>query len=217
MIQGIKRQAEPKDMLGKRYQQFQRRLARHYINTINGEDDNNIMDGGTGVSTVGNTNTTSGTSRNQVQGSLQENSNRENRGSNGERRVFATIPISSSNTSSSTTLPTQSLSRDTDRGQSSAYARTGRDASLVRSNPSVLTSAPLSNATFQIFSDLTPDNLVNTELTENENWRNLGTQSEKRKENDGKIFMNIFIPMTSFAFFMYFMFFFVFFVFLLLS
>ena len=217
MIQGIKRQAEPKDMLGKRYQQFQRRLARHYINTINGEDDNNIMDGGTGVSTVGNTNTTSGISRNQVQGSLHENSNRENRGGNGERRVFATIPISSSNTSSSTTLPTQGFSRDTDRGQSSAYARTGRDASLVRSNPSVLTSAPLSNATFQIFSDLTPDNLVNTELTENENWRNLGTQSEKRKENDGKIFMNIFIPMTSFAFFMYFMFFFVFFVFLLLS
>ena len=193
-------------MLGKRYQQFQRRLARHYINTINGDDDNNIMDGGSGVSTVGNTNTTSGTSRNQVQGSLNENSNRENRGGTGERRVFGTIPTSSSNTSSSTTLQTQGFSRDTDRGQSSAYARTGRDASLVRSIPSVLTSAPLSNSTFQIFSDLTPDNLVNTALTENENWRNLGTQSEKRKENDGKIFINIFIPMTCIALFMYFMF-----------
>ena len=32
----MKRQAEPKDMLTKRYQQFQRRLARHYLNLADG-------------------------------------------------------------------------------------------------------------------------------------------------------------------------------------
>ena len=176
-------------MLAKRYQQFQRRLARHYINTIDGEDNN--MDGGTGVSTGGNTNNNPGIIRNQVQGSLNENSNRENRGGNGERRVFGTISISASDTSSSTTLSTQGLPRDTDRGQSSAHTRATRDTAHVRSNPSVLSSASASNSGFQIFTDLAPDNLVNTALTENENWRNLGTQSQKRKENDGKFFINI--------------------------
>lgn len=34
---GIKRLAEPKDLLQKRYQQFQRRLARHYINLAESE------------------------------------------------------------------------------------------------------------------------------------------------------------------------------------
>ena len=32
----MKKQAEPKDMLTKRYQQFQRRLARHYLNLADG-------------------------------------------------------------------------------------------------------------------------------------------------------------------------------------
>ena len=35
---GIKMQAEPKDVMAKRYQQFQRRLARHYINMSQSED-----------------------------------------------------------------------------------------------------------------------------------------------------------------------------------
>ena len=38
---GIKKMAEPKDILQKRYQQFQRRLARHYLNLAeNGDLDN---------------------------------------------------------------------------------------------------------------------------------------------------------------------------------
>ena len=36
---GIKMQAEPKDVMAKRYQQFQRRLARHYINMAEDEGD----------------------------------------------------------------------------------------------------------------------------------------------------------------------------------
>ena len=45
---GMKKQAEPKDLLSKRYQQFQRRLARHYLNLADHGDVGGSESGGGG-------------------------------------------------------------------------------------------------------------------------------------------------------------------------
>lgn len=190
----MKRLAEPKDMLAKRYQQFQRRLARHYINTIDvGQEGEEIGGSTEGLNITSNringnitSNFNSNVIQNQGLGSVNENRNRENNGGNGERKVFGVLSIPT--TTSATALSTQSLSRDMDRRQPSTQSSTVRDTAHVRSSVPISASRPVpaSNATFQILADTVTESTDNCVLTENENWRNLGTQSDKRKENNGR-------------------------------
>ena len=116
---GIKKLAEPKEILQKRYQQFQRRLARHYLNLA---DTGAVHD--------------------------------------------AALPavVAPSARSALSTV---------------ALKEPKQSSSASRSKPSVV-----QNSTgFAIFTD--PGTAEPGQLRENSGWKVLGTEEQKRKENDG--------------------------------
>lgn len=153
---GIRRQAEPKDLIQKRYHQFQRRLARHYINLAeNGElpDDS-----------INNNNETEKPTRKAL-GTISKKQST----TNGSR-----VPIYDENN------PQPQISF-----QSRSLSRSSRP--LATGSGSI--SVPVNNGVqpFQIFSDCdtrsAQDEIVLPKV--NNSWKSLGTQENRRKENDG--------------------------------
>ena len=123
---GIKKMAEPKDILQKRYQQFQRRLARHYLNLAeNGELDNE-----------------------------------------------------SDNTSAAKNVLSVRSS-----GHSGAQSQSNQTLSRVAVNKPATHST--SNSTFNIFNDSSNQN--NNLLPENSQWKTLGSENQRKKENEGPL------------------------------
>lgn len=137
---GIRHLAEPKDQLQKRYQQFQRRLARHYLNMTEVMNDQQLS--------------------NQIQ---QDN---------------VSNPTSR-----------QALSRISDENHLSRHPPSATNgngtgntlhASIKPKNNEIT-----SNISFQIYSDDLANSAVDL-LQPNKHWKNIGTESERRRENDGK-------------------------------
>ena len=179
-------------MLAKRYQQFQRRLARHYLNNVdtdnndnngnNGNNGNNNGGGGGGGERGGggggggSDTRMTGNNNNPVINNNENNQNNNTRG----RRVFGSLTAAQS---MSSVRPTVSTTRP-------QTVSNGVSRPLPQSHPTSSDAAPVrsTNATFQIFSDsgVGPGSGEPLALTENENWRNLDTQANKRKENNGE-------------------------------
>lgn len=179
---GIRRLAEPRELLSKRYQQFQRRLARHYIN--------NMEDNNTDSNNDNNDNNTNITSRaNDTRGG---NGNRNENGGQGVRPRDGTRTGPRTNSGidveNGSRVPLSGLPiADTDRRTHSGSTAPGnvRSVNMSSSGTHVRATAPATNSTFQIFSDHAVGENVQSVLTENSNWRNLDTQENKKKENSG--------------------------------
>ncbi len=124
---GIKKLAEPKDILQKRYQQFQRRLARHYLN-------------------------------------LAENGELNNESEN--------------NSAAKNVLSVRS-------GSSNSVAPTQSSQSSIKSVATKPVANPTSNSTFSVFND--SSQLNNNLLPENSQWRTLGSENQRKKENEGPL------------------------------
>ena len=181
-------------MLTKRYQQFQRRMARHYINTVNIEGniegDNNNNNATNSSNNNGSNNSGSNNSGSNGSNS-NNNTNNENNNENRERRALTSLPLSvqpsqSQRPATTHTVTTAHTTNPDSRHRSVSTTRTTLNTPLTSTIQNTVSVPARTNATFQIFSDDSPTNSEEPgTLTENENWRNLGTQSNKRKENDG--------------------------------
>ena len=171
----MRRQAEPKDMLSKRYQQFQRRLARHYLNNMD-EDTHTHADG---VNPGTQTDRTVGGEGRQGAGGGE---NRPD-GGDRERRPLAGLAVSNGDTAD---RRTNSTSRAVSTSSTVRAVSTSSSNTVRAVSTSSTVRAPVPNATFQIFSDQRQaEENVHPVLTENPNWQILSTQATKKKENEG--------------------------------
>jgi hypothetical protein len=171
---GIKRQAEPKEMLTKRYQQFQRRMARHLINKQQEETDRQEAADAEGVSSSGTTAITSSSS--------------SSRSANSSNDRNALSRLSKSRGTSSQRTGTAVSSQSSNAGFGNVKKQTVQPPIHTSSSSSV------GMGNFQIFSDDSASALATRDLTEthvvdidipseNNKWDNLGSIKSQVKEN----------------------------------
>ena len=189
---GMKKQAEPKDMLTKRYQQFQRRLARHYLNLADGTA--TVAASSTGSGHGGSTE--AGPPRQALGGLSQgqaDGTDRLPRGVNGPNGTSTTNNINGASTSlSRNTIPLHN-SRGAGSAPTTTTATSGSGGALsTRGNNNNGAAA------FQIFSETGPASQAgiglgndappsHSSLAENPHWLNLAPDQQRRKENDGPV------------------------------
>lgn len=159
---GIKKNAEPKELLLKRYQQYQRRMARRYLNTMNEGGTSGaptaptVGSGGEGNARVSNENARAPLSLLQLQ----------------ERQVPRnSAPIPRSSTATTTTgggvntaasavaRPNSTFTIFSEENESSVPPQAGRGAAQQEG----------------------------LEQHHNKHWRQLGSEASRRKENDGPV------------------------------
>eukprot|EP01034_Spumella_vulgaris_P025879 gene25879-32385_t len=140
----IRRMAEPKDLLNKRYQQFQRRLARHFLNKP--ESDLSTSDG--------------------TQGEQKPAA---------ARQVLGKLSVAQS---------TGSVSRSSSQltSANNNHQRAPVIGAVSKSTVSSKGAAP----NFSIYSEPQSANPVSDLLVENSSWNTLGSEKERRKENEGR-------------------------------
>ena len=165
---GIKKNAEPKDILHKRYQQFQRRLARHYINLEEKRQQEEIARNTTGLSSSNN--------------NVGSNScNREGDG-NSSRVVLGGLSRSRMQTAS------RSIQRQTAGRNQSGINNTNTNVGSSSSSSSSSSRNDHQGVGFEIFcdsSDPTYDHNDDLVGDGNVDWKILESDRNRRKENDG--------------------------------
>eukprot|EP01041_Mallomonas_annulata_P000315 gene315-573_t len=182
---GIKRKAEPVDILSKRYQQFQRRMARHYLNatadeSASGAEQNSVDDPPgrqrvalSSLSSHNDENAVSSTRRGegqrqqqrQGQGNTTSSSGSTHSSSSHRRGQVPPIPVPS-------TRPPTANTSSIGAQQSSRY----------NPNPNPIV--------FTVFDDSsTTDNMTGGRdlIPENPLWKTLAPDSSRRKENEGLV------------------------------
>jgi hypothetical protein len=145
----IRRMAEPKDLLNKRYQQFQRRLARHFLNKPDDEvNSSSVAD--------------------RQQSSVPT------------RQVLGRLNAAQSESSTSRANPSAN-NHNSQRGLTVTAANVVPKAAAL----------PLSKAmNFTIYSEPQQDPSSAAQkdlLSENSSWTTLGSEKERRKENEGEV------------------------------
>lgn len=142
---GIRHLAEPKDILQKRYQQFQRRLARHYIN---------LSEANGGV-----------------------------------------VPITSES-SSNTRAPLAIVNDENHVNHSRGLHEHSNRSMQIDTNPmpsqrphvpAPSASRATQNRSFQVFQDPEIASSSNEILPSNSNWKILGSDTDRRRENEGRL------------------------------
>jgi len=147
---GLKKQAEPRDLLQKRYQQFQRRMARHLINTQEAEADRAAAAAATSM--TGSTSTSTRIS--EERSALSQLS--KSRGT-GTARTGGAISIHSGNSGGLGSQASQSNISNNSRSSISIGAATRLAAAAV--SAPVVPARPAAASglgNFQIFSDADP-------------------------------------------------------------
>jgi hypothetical protein len=153
----IRRMAEPKDLLNKRYQQFQRRLARHFLNKPDEEMNDSSVD--------------------RQQPSVPA------------RQVLGRLNAAQSEGSSSRVNP--SATSNSHSNQRGVGIATDSRVHAPPKTAAVSLSARAMN--FTIFSEepqrATSSAAQSTSdlLAENSSWTTLGSEQERRKENEGDV------------------------------
>lgn len=193
--QGIRRLAEPKDTLSKRYQQFQRRLARHYLNSMEAnpaDDDNDTITQRTTHDSTTHTNTHAHTNTH----SMNENTNNRGEERGRERRALGGLTAAQASSdnrqphpsqqplshSQPQPLPLTSSAPVSVRTSHAVSTSTSRNVRAVSTSSSVRSTVEdrSSNATFRIFSD-NPGKKEKTEKDEGKGRRRVWRRNEKRR------------------------------------
>ena len=165
--QGIRRLAEPKDTLSKRYQQFQRRLARHYLNSMDTDPSNDDIA----------TPHTAHTAHSSAMQSINENMNIREGERGRERKALGGLTAAQASTDNRhphphphslshsqplfqprplpVSVPLNTFAPAPVRTLHAASTSTSRNGRAVSTSSSVRSTAEdrSSNATFRIFSD----------------------------------------------------------------
>ena len=188
---GLKKQAEPKDLLQKRYQQFQRRMARHMINKQEEDseraaaaDDINAVASGSTVpreerKVLGKLSKSRGVKSQRTGAALSQGGRMGGLGGQGKSNGSVTSGRSTSATAA-VAAPTSSSSNFQIFSDTAAVPIT---LSTVSSElvPEAASGSGSGAVGFQIFSD------TNDPLPENEQWKDLQTEQQRAKENTGPV------------------------------
>ena len=196
---GLKRQAEPRDILQKRYQQFQRRMARHLINTQEEEADRAAAEAassaapaadterhalnrlsssrGTGSQRTGSALSGAG---NQGLGSVNSRQNISNSSVQNGRPapVTTSVPIATAPTSGLGNFQIYTDCSESGNADTRAAAPPARSSSAAVPTSVRSRTASAVAPAFTIHSDA-------PSLRENPDWTHLSTQATIVKENTG--------------------------------
>lgn len=191
----MRRGPEPKELLNSRYKQFQRRMARLYLNSdtasTSGTDSahsNATVDAAItaaameairsapSVSTAPAAASAGGSDRSVLRKLDGENPN----GGGGVREESR--PAARANTGNSAAGATL---RSRPSGSTSGTASSGSTRQTSAASVAARPSAP--NAGFEIFCDNPAVGASSMEGAPAPTWKNLGTEAVRRKENDGKL------------------------------
>ena len=167
-IKNFYRRAEPKDLLSQRYQQFQRRMARHYLNMSSAESSESS--GSSGIP--------SEPSRQPL-----------TKLSTSQASIGAGNRIALSNTERDSVMA-HNGAQQISRSGSGLGMTTGGATSISSSRGTTANSRG-----FEVFSDASSISADGTRsrvqgddaaLSENSNWKSIPTQTKTRKENQGR-------------------------------